>query len=244
MNENINEMNEETMEFSKPDPEETPVATPIGETPVEVNDEIPVEETNDEVSVEAETETNENGEKVLFDPEAGIDEILDPGIEKQGEIPADMAKAFMGMMAGLAGENSENTENEKPAEGEQTVEDSENSNAEGSGELKPDYAFDKDSEEVQGYKSNVFTRGFVDEPFVKQMSCPVCGFTEKKTLRLVAYKGIFRRKSKVVGTASICQNCGFFGLHGTNGKEMLVCLSGEGCRGRWEEQRKDGEEIK
>ena len=244
MNENINEMNEETMEFSKPDPEETPVETPTEETPVEVNDEIPVEETNDEVLVEAETETNENGEKVLFDPEAGIDEILDPGIEKQGEIPADMAKAFMGMMAGLAGENSENTENAEPAEGEQTVEDSENSNAGESGELKPDYAFDKDSEEVQGYKSNVFTRGFVDEPFVKQMSCPVCGFTEKKTLRLVAYKGIFRRKSKVVGTASICQNCGFFFLHGTNVKDMLFYLSGKGYKVNFEEQRKDGEEIK
>ena len=135
MNENINEMNEETMEFSKPDPEETPAETPTEETPVEVNDEIPVEETNDEVPVEAETETTENGEKVLFDPEAGIDEILDPGIEKQGEIPADMAKAFMGMMAGLAGENSENTENAEPAEGEQTVEDSENSNVGESGEL-------------------------------------------------------------------------------------------------------------
>lgn len=241
MNENINEMNEETMKFSKPDSEESPVETPMEETPVEVSDETPVEETIEEVPVEPETETNENGEKVLFDPEAGIDEILDPGIEKQGEIPADMAKAFMGMMAGLAGENSEN---EESTEGEQTVEDSENSNVEESGELKPDYAFDKDSEEVQGYKSNVFTRGFVDEPFVKQMACPVCGFTEKKTLRLVAYKGIFRRKSKVVGTASICQNCGFFFLHGTNVKDMLFYLSGKGYKVNFEEQRKDGEEIK
>lgn len=241
MNENINEMNEETMKFSKPDSEESPVEIPTEETPVEVSDETPVEETIEEVPVEPETETNENGEKVLFDPEAGIDEILDPGIEKQGEIPADMAKAFMGMMAGLAGENSEN---EESPEGEQTVEDSENSNAEESGELKPDYAFDKDSEEVQGYKSNVFTRGFVDEPFVKQMACPVCGFTEKKTLRLVAYKGIFRRKSKVVGTASICQNCGFFFLHGTNVKDMLFYLSGKGYKVNFEEQRKDGEEIK
>ena len=241
MNENINEMNEETMKFSKPDSEESPVETPTEETPVEVSDETPVEETIEEVPVEPETETNENGEKVLFDPEAGIDEILDPGIEKQGEIPADMAKAFMGMMAGLAGENSEN---EESTEGEQAVEDSEDSNAEESGELKPDYAFDKDSEEVQGYKSNVFTRGFVDEPFVKQMSCPVCGFTEKKSLRLVAYKGIFRRKSKVVGTASICQNCGFFFLHGTNVKDMLFYLSGKGYKVNFEEQRKDGEEIK
>lgn len=241
MNENINEMNEETMKFSKPDSEESPVETPTEETPVEVSDETQVEETIEEVPVEPETETNENGEKVLFDPEAGIDEILDLGIEKQGEIPADMAKAFMGMMAGLAGENSEN---EESTEGEQTVEDSENSNAEESGELKPDYAFDKDSEEVQGYKSNVFTRGFVDEPFVKQMACPVCGFTEKKTLRLVAYKGIFRRKSKVVGTASICQNCGFFFLHGTNVKDMLFYLSGKGYKVNFEEQRKDGEEIK
>lgn len=241
MNENINEMNEETMKFSKPDSEESPVETPTEETPVEVIDETPVEETIEEVPVEPETETNENGEKVLFDPEAGIDEILDPGIEKQGEIPADMAKAFMGMMAGLAGENSEN---EESPEGEQTVEDSENSNVEESGELKPDYAFDKDSEEVQEYKSNVFTRGFVDEPFVKQMACPVCGFTEKKSLRLVAYKGIFRRKSKVVGTASICQNCGFFFLHGTNVKDMLFYLSGKGYKVNFEEQRKDGEEIK
>ena len=247
--ENTNVMNEEIMETNTPKPEVTQEEVPSTES----NEEIPVEnetennsseDSPEEEIVEPEVETNETGEKVLFDAEAGIDNTVDPSVESQGEISPEIAQAFMGMMAGLAGKNSDdtNTENTEDAPEAEVVEDS--SNTENSGELKPDYAFDKDSEEVQQYKSNVFERGWVDEPFVQNHACPVCGFTEKKTLRLVAYKGIFRRKSKVIGTASICQNCGLFFLHGTNVKDMLYYLSGKGYKVNFEEQRKDGEEIK
>lgn len=194
------------------------------------NDGEPIVEETDNAS---ETTEEEPTEKVLFDAENGIDETNNDQVS-----PEEMMKSFGQMLAGMTGTTFEGDGSDEKIEAvEGTVEPGDESV-----ELKPDYAFDKDSDEVQQYKQNVFKNKRVDEAFVTGSECSVCHFVEKKTLRLVAYKGLIRRKSKVIGTASICQNCGHFSLHGYDVQDMLHYLSGKGYKVKFEEE-KDGEEI-
>nr|DAS58588.1 MAG TPA: nucleic-acid-binding protein [Caudoviricetes sp.] len=184
-----------------------------------ITDEEPetIVDENTETCTEPVSGEVEGEPKVLYDEEEGIDSTSDETENSENSGETMDPEAFKAMFSGLAnamGGNSESGGNNCSPEQENTEEN-----------------------KIQ----NVFERKAIDEPFVINSACPICRYTEKKIVRLVAYKkgllSIFsKHRTKVIGTVQICQNCGHMSFNAFNINEALACLKGNSKGINFEDQ--------
>lgn len=77
-------------------------------------------------------------------------------------------------------------------------------------------------------QKNVFDNGLNDGKWLTTHACPMCGVRKKTISELYVRKGrLFHKKKHVVGYMSICANCGFISMYGTNVNEFLKFLRGK-----------------
>lgn len=77
-------------------------------------------------------------------------------------------------------------------------------------------------------QKNVFDDGLNDGKWLTIHACPMCGVRKKTISELYVRKGkLFHKEKHVIGYMSICANCGFISMYGTNVNEFLKFLRGK-----------------
>ena len=83
---------------------------------------------------------------------------------------------------------------------------------------------EQESQPLSEDQRNVFTDGLNGGQFIVNHVCPMCGVGKKTISELWKRKHIFSKKKIVVGYISICANCGFTSIYGTNVNDILNYL--------------------
>ena len=103
-------------------------------------------------------------------------------------------------------------------------------------EATPNICVEKDlrhvDDDVQEEKKDVVKNRVLDQQVIIGSRCPICGSLDKQAVQLIAYRrgilSLFKKhRSKEVGIAQICRECGYFRIHAYNINETLAFLRGD-----------------